>query len=70
MNIPQMWLNEMYQGAVAMWPNLSREQFRDAGLDWMARQHGGGNLTVQQVALGVEQELRARFGDPPVSVHR
>jgi hypothetical protein len=63
-NIPQMWLNEMYQGAVTMWPDLTRERFREAGLAWLASQRGGGNLTIQQVALGVEQELRARYGDP------
>lgn len=62
MTILEVWRDAMYEGATRMWPSLAPEQFGDAARTWIARQEGA--LTLQQVALGVEMELRSRFGPP------
>lgn len=57
-----MWRDLMYDGARQMWPGLTPQQFGDAARAWIARQ--SGTLSIQQVAVGLEQELARRHGQP------
>jgi hypothetical protein len=54
--------DEMYQGARALWPGLTPQQFGDAARAWVDRQPANANLSIRQVAEGLEQELRDRHG--------
>ncbi len=58
----EMLRDAMYEGAQAMWPDLTPQQFGDAARAWIARQQGP--LSIREVAEGLEQELRDRYGPP------
>jgi hypothetical protein len=58
------WADALYLGALTMWPDLTRAQFREAATAFLDR-HPGGVLSIVDTANGVEAELRIRYGDPP-----
>jgi hypothetical protein len=60
----EVWRDAMYEGAREMWPDLTPRQYGDATRAWISRQPKGLALSLRDVAVGLEQELRDRYGPP------
>ena len=58
------WVAAMYESAQRSWPDLTVDQFRDAGNDWLSRYDSSRGWSLQDVADGVYRELCDRYGEP------
>ena len=63
MSITEVFREAFYEAAQQCWPGLTPAQFGDASRAWLSRQESS-SLTLMQVAIGVEGELRDRYGPP------
>jgi hypothetical protein len=62
----EVFRNAFYESAKRMWPGLTSQQFGDAAQAWLVASQRGASLTLQEMATGIEQELRFRHGPPVV----
>jgi hypothetical protein len=62
----EVFREAFYESAKRMWPGLTPQQFGDAARAWLVASQRGASLTLQEVATGIEQELRFRHGPPVV----
>ena len=61
-----IWADAMRESARAMWPYLDQDKIDAVARGWLAKQ--SGPLTLQQVAIGLEEAIAAVYG-PPVRIY-
>jgi hypothetical protein len=57
------WVDALYLGARALWPDLTYDQFVEAAQVWMDHQPTDQPRIVD-AASGIEAVLRVRYGAP------
>lgn len=57
------WATAIYDNAQRSWPDLTIDQFRDAGNDWLRRYDNSRGWSLEDVRDGVYRELCDRYGE-------